>query len=286
MKLGFYTYSYIDRLKMPIEPVLELIAATGYDGIDISATWQDELDPASMPPAVRERYVAAAQRVGLEIEAVVTHLELVSAVWNEQPLNLKGAVDVACDVGAKIAAVHIGRAEGRPERAWRTAVDYLKDTCAYAADRNITVALDGVFIPSIIDTAEKALELVEQIGSASFGINFDPCYEELSGLSWQKDLLVLAPHIVHAHIKDYSVHAADFPQRIPAGGVFDPERYFAHRIPGEGVLDHRSCAAMLENAGYDRYLINECFIDAPFERASAVGYRTLADAMRACGARR
>lgn len=60
MKLGFYTYSYIDRLKMEIEPVLEKVAATGYDGIDISATWHDDLDPAQMPTQVRKRYVQTA----------------------------------------------------------------------------------------------------------------------------------------------------------------------------------------------------------------------------------
>ena len=285
MKLGFYTYSYIDRLKMPIEPDLEQVAATGYDGIDISATWRDDLDPGLMPLPVRDLYARAAQRLGLEIEAVVTHLELVDSVWNHRPLNLKGAVDVACDVGAKIAAVHIGRADGHPERAWQTAVDYLRDACAYAAEKNVTIALDGVFKPSIIDTADKALALVKQVDCARFGINFDPCYEELSGLSWQQDLPVLLPYIVHAHIKDYTVHLPDFPQRIPEGGVFDAERWFSHRIPGEGVLDHHGYVALLHEAGFDRYLINECFIDAPFERACHQGYRVLAEAMMRCGAR-
>jgi hypothetical protein len=60
MILGFYTYSYIDRLKMDVEPVLETIAAAGDDGIDISATWHDDLDPALMPPAVRDLYVRPA----------------------------------------------------------------------------------------------------------------------------------------------------------------------------------------------------------------------------------
>ncbi len=30
MKIGFYTYSYIDRLKMEIEPVMETVAAGGW----------------------------------------------------------------------------------------------------------------------------------------------------------------------------------------------------------------------------------------------------------------
>src|SRR5262245_53073765 len=80
MKLGFYTYSYIDRLKRDIEPVLQAVAAAGYDGIDISATWHDDLDPAAMPAEARRRYADTARRLGLEIEAVVTHLGLAQAL--------------------------------------------------------------------------------------------------------------------------------------------------------------------------------------------------------------
>ena len=38
MKLAFYTYSYTEKLDMPIATVLEAVAAAGYDGIDLSAT--------------------------------------------------------------------------------------------------------------------------------------------------------------------------------------------------------------------------------------------------------
>src|SRR5262245_20234382 len=102
MKLGFYTYSYIDRLKMDIEPVLEAVAAAGYDGIDISATWLNDLDPALMPAQARDRYVKTVGRLGLEIEAVVTHLGLVQSLRDGLPINLEGAVDVARHVGARI----------------------------------------------------------------------------------------------------------------------------------------------------------------------------------------
>src|SRR4051794_972958 len=108
MKLGFYTYSYIDRLDMGIEDVLERVAAAGYDGIDVSATWRADLDPALMPAEARSAYVRAASRLGLEIEAVVTHLGLAQSLRDGLPINLKGGVDVARDVGARIVTFHIG----------------------------------------------------------------------------------------------------------------------------------------------------------------------------------
>ena len=71
MRLAFYTYSYTDRLDMPIEPALEKIAATGYDGIDISGTHGPSADPQSVTPELRTLTRATADRLGLTVEAII-----------------------------------------------------------------------------------------------------------------------------------------------------------------------------------------------------------------------
>jgi sugar phosphate isomerase/epimerase len=272
MKLGFYTYSYIDRLKMDIEPVLETVAATGYDGIDISATWHDDLDPALMPPAVRDLYVRTAERLGLEIEAVVTHLGLVQALRQDLPLNLRGAVDVARDVGARVVTVHIGFADflmAETGTVWRSAVDYLKDAAGYASQHGVVIAIDGVWSSFLVHSPELVVKMIEDVGSPAFRHNFDPCYLELSGHALDRVTPLLASYSIHAHIKDYTGSYPDF----------------EHRIPGEGVLDHGRYIRALAAAGFDRYVVNECFIDAPLERACTVGCQTLARALADCRAR-
>lgn len=272
MKLGFYTYSYIDRLKMGIEPVLEEVAAAGFDGLDVSATWHDDLDPALMPASARDRYVKSAARLGLEIEGVVTHLGLVQALRQGQPINLRGAVDVAVDLGAKVVTVHIGYADCmmvETGKVWRQAVAHLQEAAAYADDRGVAIALDGIWSSFLVHSPELVIRLIEDVGSRAFRFNFDPCYIELAGHSLDLATPLLAPYCVHAHIKDYR-------GRYPE---------FEHCIPGEGVIDHARYIATLAQSRYDRYLINECFIDAPLERACAVGYATLSQAMAACNAR-
>jgi sugar phosphate isomerase/epimerase len=270
MKLGFYSYSYIDLLKRDIEPVLEAVAAAGYDGIDISATWHDDLDPARMPAAVRNRYVRAAGRLGLEIEAVITHLGLVQALRDGLPINLQGAVDVARDVGARIVTFHIGETYDRLQGDWQAAVHYLREACDYAGRHGKVVALDGVWGASLVSTPDLALRLAEKVGSPHFGHNYDPCYLAVSGFDLARATTPLLPQTVHVHVKDYV-------GRYPA---------FEHRIPGEGVLDHAAYLRLLKNVGYGGYVVNECFIDAPFERACLTGYETLATALRACGGHR
>ena len=272
MRLGFYTYSYIDLLALEIEPVLRAVAAAGYDGVDVSATWRDDLDPARMPAEVRDRYARAAGRLGLEIEAVVTHLGLVQALRQDLPLNLKGAVDVARDVGARVVTVHIGFADflmAETGAVWRAAAEYLTDAAAYAGERRVVVALDGVWSSFLAHSPELVVRMIEDVGSPALRHNFDPCYLELSGHDPVRAAGLLGPYSVHAHVKDYTGRYPDF----------------RHRIPGEGVLDHVGYVRALAAAGFDRYLVCECFTDAPLERALSAGYQTLSAALASCGAR-
>jgi sugar phosphate isomerase/epimerase len=262
MKLAFYTYSYIDRSDLDLVPVLETVAAAGYAGLDVSATWRADLDPALMPAEVRRTYRETAARLGLKIEAAVTHLPLVNALWDGQPINLPGAVDVAVDVGAAGVTVHLGGPghTGRSEaEAWDTAVAALREAAAYAGERGRWLACDAVFPGCLTDTPDKVLRLVEDVGSPHFGHNYDPCYLAASGFDPAEAARTLREVIRHAHVKD---KRGNFPQ-------------FDHLIPGEGEIDHAAWLSALAETGFIGYLAVECFPSHPLERACAVAYRTL-----------
>ena len=109
--------------------------------------------------------------------------------------------------------------------------------------------------------------MIEDVGSPAFRHNFDPCYLELSGHDPGRAAALLAPWSVHAHVKD---HAGRYPE-------------FGHRIPGEGVLDHGRYLRVLREAGFDGYVVNECFTDAPLGRALAASYRAVSAALASCG---
>jgi len=262
VKLAFYTYSYIDRSHLDIGPVLETVAAAGYVGVDISATWRADLDPAQMPAEVRRTYRETAARLGLQIEAVVTHLPLVNALWERQPIHLAGAVDVAVDVGAAGVTVHLGGPGDtgrREEEAWETAVSALREAAAYAGERGRWLACDAVFPGCLTDTPEKVLRLVEEVGSPHFGHNYDPCYLAASGFDPAEAARMLGAAIRHVHVKD---KRGNFPR-------------FEHVIPGEGEMDHAAWMAALAEIGFQGYLAVECFPNHPLERACTVAYRTL-----------
>src|SRR5438309_1083143 len=88
MKLSFYTYSYTDRLKLPVADCLERIARAGYAGIDESGTFGASEDPHSVLPERRRLVRETAKRCGLSVEAVVTHAELTATLARKAPLDL------------------------------------------------------------------------------------------------------------------------------------------------------------------------------------------------------
>src|SRR4051812_10386490 len=99
MRIGFYTYSYIDRLGMEPADVIPRVAAAGYEALDISATWRHDEDPALFPTARRREIRQLAADHGLSIEAAVTHLGMLDALRDGRPINLPGAADLAAEMG-------------------------------------------------------------------------------------------------------------------------------------------------------------------------------------------
>lgn len=273
MRLAFYTYSYTDRLDQPIVPTLERIAATGYDGIDVSGTHGRSDDPKSFTAERRKLTRETCRRLGLSVEAVITHASLTNSLFTDKPLDLKGTVDLAVDVGAPVVTFHMGGPADDQEKrkeAWRRVVEYLKDAIGYAAKKEVYLASDGIWPEWIVDTPASLLELCEEVGSPYMSVNFDPCYLTLMGLDPVAVARQWRDRIVHGHLKD---HVGMYPK-------------WEHRIPGQGEMDYDRVVQGLKEIDFQRAIAIECFTNMPLEEACDVGYRTLATAMREAGVRR
>lgn len=274
MKLAFYTYSYIDRLGMEPADVLPLVAAAGYDGIDLSATWHADEDPALFPRARRQEIRALADDLGLSIEALVTHLPLADSLRDGRPINLPGAIELAIDLGASVITAHIGSPPvpidpATTQKAWSQAVAYLADCCKLAQGAGVFLATDAVFPNFLTPTPESVAKLIDEVNCPFMGHNFDPCYVAVCGFDLEEATQTLGTRIVHAHIKD---HLGLYPN-------------FLHHIPGEGELDHHRWVRALAQTGFQGSVTVECFPDMELSHALAVGYRTIAGALAAVGAR-
>ncbi len=273
MRLGFYTYSYTDRLRLPLERCLKRIARAGYSGIDISGTDGPSTDPRSVSPELRRQTRRTAERLGLSVEAVITHAPLADSLVDsdKDPLDLAGTVDLAVDVGADVVTFHMGGypADAAHEDFWQAIVAEIRDAADYAAKRRVFLAVDGIW-PEWIDDSPDSLErLFQDVGSPVFGVNFDPCYLVLMGVDPAAFARRFASRIVHAHLKD---HVGRSPK-------------WKHLIPGRGTMDYAKVFAALRDIRFARSCAVECFTEMPFDEACDGGFRAMTAAAQREGIR-
>jgi len=273
LRLGFYTYSYTDRLRMPVETCLKQIARAGYSGIDISGTDGPSTNPKSVSPELRRLTRRTAERLGLQVEAVITHAPLCDSLVDREkdPLDLEGTVDLAVDVGADVITFHMGGypAGAEHEEFWDAVVARIRDAADYAASRRIFLAVDGIW-PEWVDDSPDTLErLFQDVDSPVFGVNFDPCYLVLMGIDPAGFARRFAKRIVHAHLKDHVGRYSNW----------------THLIPGRGHMDYAKVFAALREIRFSRSCAVECFTNMPFTEACDDGYRAMTAAAQKAGAR-
>jgi sugar phosphate isomerase/epimerase len=268
MKLSFYTYSYTDRLKLPVADCLTRIAKVGYAGIDESGTFGASEDPHSVHAERRKRIHDTARQQKLTVEAVVTHAELTTTLARKLPLDLKGTVDIATDLGARVVTFHMGGSvqDHTDDAQWRSVVEALRPAVRYAEARHVSIAVDGIWPTWLVHSPETLQKLFDAVGG-DIGVNFDPCYLVLMGLDPVSFVRRFESRIRHVHLKDY---VGKYPK-------------WEHRIPGQGDMDYIPIFAALAKSKFTGSMAVECFTDMKFEEACDQGYAAMTAALRKAG---
>ena len=265
MRLSFYTYSYTDRLKMSIPECLKRIKKTGYSGIDVSGTNGNSADPKSFDKARRKLTRETTERLALRVEAIITHGVLTNSLFGKgTPLDLKGTVDLASDIGGKVVTFHMGgypKGEDR-KKVWKKTVDYIRAASDYGAGKHIAMAVDGIW-PEWIDSSPNVLKkLFDDVNHENFGVNFDPSYLTLMGVDPVEFAKRFKERIVHAHLKD---HRGKYPK-------------WTHLMPGRGEMKYDRVFEALDKLKFQHSVAVECFTNMKFETACDDCYKAMVGA--------
>ncbi len=262
MKIGYWTYG--DE-QTPLEESLPRLAALGYQGIEL-CTQPGYATPLTTLDARRlgeiKRLLAAH---GLEAAAVDAHWGLVAAdpaAWAERRATFARSIEVAVELGAPIVELSAGGvpAGWERERAWEAAVGAAREIASLAGERGVTLALEG-HVGAIVERPEEALALMEAVDTPAFRLNLDLVHPFVLGYDLPTIVELLGAHAVFAHVSD-------------ASGRY-PQHEFS--TPGEGDVDWPAYVRLLQNVGYDGYLM----VQIPAMRRRRPGYDPLATARRA-----
>lgn len=261
---------------MSIPDCLERIAGTGYSGIDISGTNGDSDDPRSFDDIRRRLTRRTAEKHGLRIEAVVTHAELTTSLFdpNREPLDLQGTIDLATDVGAAAVTFHPG---GFPEgvareTVWNRTVHVIRKAADYGAARHIQLVVDGIW-PEWIDSTPDELErLFDDVDSPNFGVNLDPGVLTMIDVDPVGFIRRFDKRIHHAHLKDHTT-------KVQEGN----KRQWTQVMLGRGEVEYASVFRALGRIKFTESAAVECFTFMKFEEACDTSFTAMVNAARKAG---
>jgi len=186
----------------------------------------------------------------------------------------KQSIDDAVELGAPVVMIPTGGKAGEDRNAARRRwIRGLKELQPFAREAGVVLTVEnfpGAESPFVI--AADMLEAVREV--PEFKITFDNG-NAAGGEDPAESFARCAEHVVHAHFKDWTIVGQNEGTRMLDG------RWYKPALIGEGIVDHKSCLAAMQAAGYDGHIDIE-YEGNDYKPADAV--RRAVDYLRELGA--
>ncbi|HUE76009.1 MAG TPA: sugar phosphate isomerase/epimerase [Chloroflexota bacterium] len=228
MRIGYSTWS---MPKLSADDAIGSIAQIGYDSIELTVipNWSTELD--TLDSAERKRIRGLLDRNNLQMPAIAGHRTLLAddpAEHAENWRRLTGAIDLCVDwagqAGPPALDTTTGGKSGEFEQIKELMIERVGELCDYAAEKGVVIAIEP-HVGNALDTPERVLWLLSQVGRPNLKVAFDISHFNVQGIPIETSVTAMAPHSVFTHVKDERGIAPDHEFLIPGEGEFDYVRY-------------------------------------------------------------
>jgi sugar phosphate isomerase/epimerase len=248
IKFAFCNETYEDT---PFDETCRDIKAAGYDGVEV-APFTLAPDPTTLTEADAERTGRIAREAGLEVVGLhwlllqPQGLHLVTddeAVRRRTTDFARHLVRLCHAMGGNVMVWGSPKqrwiADDQPrERAWKNAVDVLRNVCELAGEMDVTIALEPLSTKeaNLLTSAAETVQMIEEIDHPAARLHLDVkamCAEDKPIEQVIRDN---SKYLAHFHANDSNL-----------------------RGPGYGETDYQPIADALHDIGYDGYVSVEVF---------------------------
>ena len=211
MKIAYGTYA---MPKARLEEAIPFLQSIGYDGVEICVSHRHtEALPPDYHSERRQRVRELLTTHQLEVPAMMV---IGAHLWEpddgQHAMNLdliRDTARLARDFAVReplVVSAGIGGKTANWERDKRGMIERLKEYAALASDEQFIIAAEA-HRGAAIDRSERALEVIEAVGSPNLRLHFDIVHFFLAGEPIEDCVPRLAPITAHTHITDTRRHA-------------------------------------------------------------------------------
>jgi len=176
----------------------------------------------------------------------------------------KKAIDLTMQLGGQFCRTLSGQNRPGLERkeAVRWCVEMISQAVIYAGERGIIINIENHYkdgyweYPEFALRSDIFLEIVEQIDSPFFGINFDPSNAIVAGEDPFELLQKIKGRIVTMHASDRYLEGGNIEdlRRMEMDPVHGYARMIRHGVIGRGLNDYDAIFRILKEAGFDGWV--------------------------------
>jgi sugar phosphate isomerase/epimerase len=281
-RLAAFPKAYMDELcvngSMTIHDWVSLAAPLEIDGLEFYTGFLELREPPGWPAARREVEGAGMTIPMLCCSPDFTHPD---ADFRGRQVELEQHwIEMASALGAKFCRVLSG--QRRPEVSRADGIRYAADcikTCLPAAERaGVTLNLENHYkdnwwqFPEFAQRTDVFCDLIAEIDSPYFGVNYDPSNTILAG----EDPLELLRRVKHRVV---TMHASD--RYLAEGTIEDLRREedsvgyakrLRHGTIGQGLNDYDAIFSELAGVGFNGWISIEDGVDGIEQLRQSVAF--------------
>ena len=182
----------------------------------------------------------------------------------EELAKQKKAIDLTAKLGGLFCRTLSGQNRSGLDRkkAVRWCVEMIRETVAYAEEKDVIINIENHYkdgywqYPEFALRSDVFLEIIEQIDSPYFGINFDPSNTIVAGEDPIELLEKIKSRVVTMHASDRYLKGGSLEdlRRMEMDPLHGYAKSIQHGIIGSGLNDYDAIFRILKGAGFDGWI--------------------------------
>jgi len=259
-KLSVFPKCYMDDLcvtkTMSLFDWIDLAATLDVDGVEMYPGFF-----ASFEPDYLEKVRGHLESKNLEAPMMCASPDFTQpdpAARQEEIEKEKGIIEITAQLGGGYCRVLSGQRREEVSRAdgVRWTVESIKTLIPFAAERNIVLNMENHYkdgywrFPEFAQRSEIFIEIVSQIDSPWFGVNYDPSNAIIAGEDPLELLAAVKHRVVSMHASDRYLISGTIEDLKNQDGSLGYAKNLKHGVIGKGLNDYDAIFSALRKEGF------------------------------------
>jgi sugar phosphate isomerase/epimerase len=263
-RLAVFPKCYMDALcvarSMTLFEWIDLAATLGVDGVEMYPGFFESFEPDYLA-RVREHL----ERAGLAAPMMCASPDFTQHDAEARRVELereKRMIDVTAALGGRFCRVLSGQRRDDVARAdgVRFTVESIRALLDHAAARGVVLNIENHYkdgywrYPEFAQRLEVFLEVIDEIDSPWFGVNYDPSNAIVAGEDPLAVLAAVKHRVVTMHASDRHLAGGTLADLAQQDGSVGYAKSLKHGVVGKGLNDYDAIFRTLRAEGFDGWI--------------------------------